>query len=116
MQFLDAFIRETLRCEATLDRVKHLRSGLSDQTGFKDYLLLALDDQAVLLPHEVARILIFEVVQVLAEKFRSFVQDSVHLLSRCVDQDHLGYVDDVCLIRLLCQVPLIDVERLQIDR
>ena len=51
----------------------------------------------------------------LAEELWCLLQDPWHLLSCCIDQDHLCDVDNICLVGLLCQVALINVECLQID-
>lgn len=78
--------------------------------------LLSFGHCAILLAIEVARVLILEIVEVFAEEFGCLFEDPGHLLGSCVDEDHLGYVDYVCLVRFLRQVALVDVESLQVDR
>ena len=51
----------------------------------------------------------------LAEELWSLIKNPGHLLSCCVDQYHLGNVDNVCLIWLFRKVSLVDVQRLQVD-
>ena len=78
--------------------------------------LLSFSHCAVLLSIEIARVLILEIVEVFAEEFGCLFEDPGHLLGSCIDEDHLGHVDYVGLVRLLRQVALIDVEGLQVDR
>ena len=77
--------------------------------------MLTLGHFTILLPVEVDRVLILQIVEVFAEELGSFFEDTWHLLSRGVNQDHLGDVNDICLVRLLRQVAFVDIESLEID-
>lgn len=64
---------------------------------------------------EVVGVLVFKVVHVFAEELGSFFKNTWHLFGCCVNQNHFGNIDDVCLVRLFGQVPLVDIQCFQVD-
>lgn len=51
----------------------------------------------------------------LAKEGWGLIENTGHLLGCCVNQNHLGNVDDVSLVWLFCQVTLVDIESLEVD-
>jgi hypothetical protein len=88
---------------------------LSDKNCIKDNFLLTLHIETILHSDKVVWILVLKIVQVLAKESWGLIQNAWHLLGRCIDQDHLGDVHDVSLVWLFGQVPLVDIESLQVD-
>ena len=77
---LEAFLSQTV-----LDRFEHLSLSCCYETALKDNSLLALDDQTILFSVEEVRVLVSQVVKVLAEKLGSFFKNPGHLLSCSVN-------------------------------
>ena len=69
----------------------------------------------VFLMREVGRILILQIVQVLAKERWGFFEDSGHLLGCRVNQDHLRNVHDVSLVWFFRQVAFVNLKRLEVN-
>ena len=59
---------------------------------------------------------VLEISEVLTEEAGRFFENAGLELGRRIDQDHLGYVDGVCPVRLLSKEPLVDIESLKVKR
>ena len=64
---------------------------------------------------EVGGKLVLQIVQVLSEEGWGFFKDTRHLLSCCVNQDHLRYVHDIRLVWLFREIAFVDLECFEIN-